>query len=203
MIDDGNPTKQKIMETSLQLFSKNGYSATSVRQISREAGFRESVIYNHFAGKYDILKNLYFIEIKSVRKIFLKDIDMKWMKEDPKKFLMVIADKIMIYSNDEDRAKFLKIIMMEMFRDHQAKELIQKDVFENGKIMLEHIFLKMMKVGLIKEKNPLILANEFLGPLIFFNLDHLLSNFSDKNRESRDDLIKSHIDFFWENVKID
>lgn len=191
------------METSLRLFSKNGYSATSVRQISREAGFRESVIYNHFAGKYDILKNLYVIEIASIRKIFLKDINIKQMKSNPKEFLRSIADKIMIYSNDENRAKFLKIIMMEMFRDSSAKELIQKDIFENGKSMLKNIFSQMIREGFIKEKDPFILANEFLGPLMFFNLNHLLSNASDKNSEYRYYLVKAHIDFFWENVKTD
>ncbi|QXM05355.1 TetR/AcrR family transcriptional regulator [Crassaminicella indica] len=202
MIDDGNPTKQKILETSLRLFSKNGYSATSVRQISREAGFRESVIYNHFSGKYDILKTLYDVEIASVRSEFLKNIDIDEIKKDPKRFLQRIADKIMIYSNDEDRAKFLKVIMMEMFRDSRAKELVKKDIFENSKIMLKNIFFKMRKAGLIKEKDPLMLANEFLATLIFFNLEHLLSNERNENKAFRHNLVKKHIDFFWENVKL-
>ncbi|QEK11514.1 TetR/AcrR family transcriptional regulator [Crassaminicella thermophila] len=201
MKEDGNGTKLKILEASLRLFSKNGFSATSVRQISKEAGFRESVIYNHFSGKYDILKTLFYIEIDSVRKDFLKEIELENIKNNPKGLLMSIADRFMGYSKDTKRSKFLKIIIMEMFRDSRAKELVKKDLFENGKIMLKNIFLNMIKLGIMKEKDPQILANEFLAPLFFINLEYLLS--SDENTFDKHKLVKEHIDFFWESVKID
>ncbi|TCO76933.1 TetR/AcrR family transcriptional regulator [Marinisporobacter balticus] len=201
MIEDGNITKKKILETALRLFSKNGFSATSVRQICREAGFRESVIYNHFASKYDILRIIFLIEVDSVRNEFFREVDIEMMQKNPKDVLYLIADRIMIYANDENRARFLRVIMMEMFRDSRAKKLIKEDVFENGKVMLKEIFLQMMKAGIIKEKDPQILANEFLGPLIFFNLEHLLRNSSNENITFRHNLIQEHIDFFWEKIK--
>ena len=46
-------TKEKIVETALELFSQRGYGGVSIRDIAREVGIRESSIYNHFPGKQD------------------------------------------------------------------------------------------------------------------------------------------------------
>jgi AcrR family transcriptional regulator len=51
----GEKTKNLILSKSLQLFSENGYSGTSVRNISSAVGLRESAIYNHFRSKKDLL----------------------------------------------------------------------------------------------------------------------------------------------------
>ena len=49
------PTKEKIFEVSLDLFSQKGFDAVSVREIAREVGIRESSIYNHYKNKEAIL----------------------------------------------------------------------------------------------------------------------------------------------------
>ena len=44
-------TKERILETALELFSQRGYGGVSVRDIARAVGIRESSIYNHFENK--------------------------------------------------------------------------------------------------------------------------------------------------------
>lgn len=39
-------TKEKIVETALDLFSQRGYDGVSVRDIARAVGIRESSLYN-------------------------------------------------------------------------------------------------------------------------------------------------------------
>jgi len=46
---------ESIMETSLKLFSRQGYSATSIRQIADELGIAKATIYHHFKDKQAIL----------------------------------------------------------------------------------------------------------------------------------------------------
>ena len=43
-----NYTKQQIFEVSLDLFSKKGYSAVSIRDICKYVQIKESSIYYHF-----------------------------------------------------------------------------------------------------------------------------------------------------------
>ena len=50
----GERTRQTIEAAAYELFLEQGYSATSMRQISQEAGIALGGIYNHFAGKEEI-----------------------------------------------------------------------------------------------------------------------------------------------------
>ena len=46
-------TKEKIVFEALQLFSKDGYEATSTRAIARSINCSDAVIYKHFkSNKY-------------------------------------------------------------------------------------------------------------------------------------------------------
>ena len=60
---ESKPTKERIFDVSLELFSQRGFDAVSVREIAREVGIRESSIYNHYKNKEAILDTIieYFI----------------------------------------------------------------------------------------------------------------------------------------------
>ncbi len=46
------------MAAALQLFGTNGYEATTINQIAREAGYSKGLLYNYFDSKEDLLKEL-------------------------------------------------------------------------------------------------------------------------------------------------
>ena len=56
-MDRGN-TKQEILEASLELFSVQGFEATSISQIAGAVGIRKASLYSHFENKQSILDAL-------------------------------------------------------------------------------------------------------------------------------------------------
>ncbi len=54
----GLRTREAILEAALRLFLRQGYHATGVREIAREAGVSLGAAYNHFASKEQILEEL-------------------------------------------------------------------------------------------------------------------------------------------------
>ena len=46
-----NDTKQRILDVSLELFSQNGFSAVSIRDICRQVQIKESSVYYYFKSK--------------------------------------------------------------------------------------------------------------------------------------------------------
>ena len=58
MPKDTPNAKNKILNTSIQLFSSQGYKETSIRSISKEAGVNVSMISYYFGGKDGILKEI-------------------------------------------------------------------------------------------------------------------------------------------------
>lgn len=78
---DGAQTRARLLDAALELFSKQGYAATSVRQIADVVGVRDSAIYAHFDGKqqiYDSLVNEHGPEL--LRRI---DVDGAWLAQRP------------------------------------------------------------------------------------------------------------------------
>lgn len=51
-------TRGRIMQTSLQLFTKQGYDATGLAQICDEAGVSKGAFYHHFISKHDLFIQL-------------------------------------------------------------------------------------------------------------------------------------------------
>lgn len=51
-------SRQKILESSLELFGTKGYKSTTISDIVKKAGISKGLIYHYFDSKEDILKQL-------------------------------------------------------------------------------------------------------------------------------------------------
>ena len=47
-------TKERILAAALEMFSKNGYEGTNVRDIAVSLGIVKSGVYKHYASKEEI-----------------------------------------------------------------------------------------------------------------------------------------------------
>lgn len=54
----GLRTREEILDAALRLFLRQGYHATGMREIAREAGVSLGAAYNHFSSKEQILEEL-------------------------------------------------------------------------------------------------------------------------------------------------
>jgi AcrR family transcriptional regulator len=50
----GDQTRAALVETAFELFSRQGYHGTTIRQIAKGMGLTPGSLYNHFAGKDEI-----------------------------------------------------------------------------------------------------------------------------------------------------
>lgn len=59
--DEAQPTstKERILDVALQLFTQQGYDATSLQEIADRLGFTKAALYYHFRSKDDILMALH------------------------------------------------------------------------------------------------------------------------------------------------
>lgn len=48
-------TKQKLINAALQVFSQKGYAASTTKDIAREAGVTDGLIYHYFSSKEELL----------------------------------------------------------------------------------------------------------------------------------------------------
>ncbi|MGH7515868.1 MAG: TetR/AcrR family transcriptional regulator [Gemmatimonadales bacterium] len=56
---DGEATRQRLLRAALELFTSNGFRATTTPEIAERAGVAEGTIYRHFSGKEHLLNEVF------------------------------------------------------------------------------------------------------------------------------------------------
>lgn len=121
------PKMKAILQTSLELFSSQGYSNTSTKEIAEVAGVAEGTIFKHFGSKekllyatlIPILKHTIADEWKNQLSEMTKNINDYSFSE----FLTKILQSEIIHSTDN--LKVFKILFMEyLYQEDLRKNLL-------------------------------------------------------------------------------
>jgi AcrR family transcriptional regulator len=62
-------SKEKIRATAMVLFIKQGYYATSISDIAKQAGISKGLLYNYYKGKEELLSEMVEARIKEVAEV--------------------------------------------------------------------------------------------------------------------------------------
>lgn len=193
-------TKIKIMSAALDLFSRYGFAGSSVRNIAKKVGIRESAIYNHFASKEAILKEIlneyspWNVGINLLTEELLNELD------NPRKFLSIFSEKLLIHWNKEYERKILRLLVFEEFRDNSDPDNSLKKLMLSMQELWIIIFNEMKKLKIIKNIDSEVLSNEFVATLFFIRIEFLSGDDSNKIIEANKKL-QDHIKFFWDAIK--
>lgn len=133
MAEKGN-TKQVILAAALDLFSTQGFEATSMQQIAEAVGIRKPSLYSHFAGKQEILDELVRTTIEQYEKhsLFAQadwdnpdfTADKQDIMEDD--VLQMILKHFCYIVHDPNISKSRKMLTIEQFQNPTLKELQTK-----------------------------------------------------------------------------
>ena len=196
------PTKERILDVSLKLFSEKGYKSTSVRDIAKDVGITQSGLYNHFKGKNTILEMLVTNLMDSdVVKLFDKK-SIEELTESGKTVLRSIATTFKLISFDKKNEALFKLLMQELYKNHTIREIYNEHFYQENVKKLSSIFFVMMQNETIKNNDPLFLAHEFFAPLFFYQMQVNLLKIDGKSNSSMVTLFEKHVDNFWENNKL-
>ncbi len=62
-------SKEKIRAAAMELFIKQGYYATSISDIAKQAGISKGLLYNYYKGKEELLSEMVESRIKEVMEV--------------------------------------------------------------------------------------------------------------------------------------
>lgn len=199
-------TKERIFEVSIELFSKKGYDAVSMREIGREVGIRESSIYNHYKNKEAILD--------SIIEFFMSELEASSMPEEEMNNLMSLGPEVFFQEGAKQfikgmstpkTEKIWRIISIEVFHNEKIKNFFVKELLEAPIKSWEMIFKNMMERGLIKEYDPKILAHEYFSFALYLYFEYFILKY-DTGYDSFMDLackkMADHAEFMLESIKI-
>ena len=199
----GGKTKDKILKHALKLFSSKGYKATTVRDIAGSMGMKQSALYNHFKNKDEILETLIRNLTSSAIVTLFNDKEAQELHKQGKSLLLSIATTFKLIGFDKQNEALFKLLMQEIFRNESIREIYNERFYQENVKKLSGLFFAMMQDDIIQSSDPLLLANEFFSPLFFYQMQVSLLKLDKKSTSSVVSMFEKHVDFFWENIKIE
>jgi len=186
-----NRTKRKIFETSMDLFAKKGYDATSIEEITAVVGVAKGTLYYHFSSKEEIFNFL----VEEGMKLLKNSVEIKIATEETtiEKLKAVLLIQIKILTKYEN---FIRIIASQIWGTEPRNMHCKTQVF--GYIdKIEEIVKHGMEEGEIRTGDPKIIASEIFGllcsNLIYNTLNSNAEMDVEKMKEEYESLILKNI----------
>lgn len=174
-MDRGN-TKQEVLEAALELFSVQGFEATSISQIAGAVGIRKASLYSHFESKQAILDAL----VKEVlgqyteHSIFART---DWEKNaeklplTPDEAVEMIREQIQYIIHDPYISRARKMLMIEQFQNQELAKLQTKQNYSDVMRYFTGLIKCLIQKGILAEDDPEIMAAQFCLPIsVWINL---------------------------------
>ena len=177
-MDRGN-TKQEILEAALDLFSVQGFEATSISQIASAVGIRKASLYSHFENKQAILDALVkdVLEKYEQNSIFAR---VDWNQSDdtedkpaltPDAVAQMILGQIRYILHDPHISKGRKMLIMEQFQNPELAKLQTKQNYSDVLGYFTGLMKQLIRQGVLTEDDPEIMAAQFCLPIsVWINL---------------------------------
>jgi len=153
-------TREKIIEASIDLFSKNGFERTSVRQIAAAIGLTEGSVYRHFTSKDDILDEV-FVYAQNFIHSPLPIEQTLGALQGMSIFRGLLAPLPEIIMAEPTVVKIMQIIFHEMNHNENIRHYYQKEYIERGDNYISELFEKCIEKRTIRACNTLALAKVF------------------------------------------
>jgi AcrR family transcriptional regulator len=189
----GETTRLAIEDAAIDLFLKQGYHATSMRQIADKVDLALGGIYNHFSSKDEIFEGII--------------IDKHPYKQILPAILAAQGDTV-----EEFFRSAFQIVISELNKRPEFVNLLFIELVEfkgkHGALLLKEIAPKMMPVfeKLIKSRkslrvtNPAVLMRSFVGMIMSYYITGLIISNSIINKLMPKDISDQYVDIFLHGI---
>lgn len=174
-MERGN-TKKEILEAALELFSVQGFEATSISQIASAVGIRKASLYSHFENKQSILDELVkeVLEQYAAHSIFAKT---DWGKDSdnlpmtPDDSVQMIKGQIRYILHDPHISKARKMLVIEQFQNPELAKLQTKQNYSDVLEYFTGLIGQLIRHGVLAEDDLEIMAAQLCLPIsVWINL---------------------------------
>lgn len=199
MAAKGN-TKQEILKAALELFSVQGYEATSISQIADAVGIRKASLYSHFENKQLILDTLIqtVLEQYERQSVFA---NANWDEANAasdmtaETAVRLLTGHIRYILHDPMVCQARKMLVIEQFQNPQMARLQTKQNYSDVMDYFTELVRRLIRQGKLRDCDAEMMAAQLCLPIsVWINL-------CDREPERENDvmkLIERHVRQFFE-----
>lgn len=168
-MDRGN-RKQEILGAALELFSVQGFEATSIAQIADAVGIRKASLYSHFENKQAILDALVqeVLEQYEGHSLFARadwEKDTDSLPQTADDAVQMIQGQIRYILHDPAISRARKMLVIEQFQNPELAKLQTKQNYSDVLRYFTGLINCLIRQGVLAEDDPEIMAAQFCLPV--------------------------------------
>ena len=165
-MDRGN-TKQGILEAALELFSVQGFEATSISQIASAVGIRKASLYSHFESKQAILDALVrdVLDQYAAHSIFARPDGDSEDAPTPESTERVILEQLRYILHDPHISRARKMLVVEQFRNPELAQLQTRQNYTDVLAYFTSLVERLIRSDVLAGEDPGIMAAQLCLPI--------------------------------------
>ncbi|WP_017150430.1 TetR/AcrR family transcriptional regulator [Bacillus bingmayongensis] len=167
-------TINKLMQSGIELFSKQGYSSTSVDQIVKHAGYSKGAFYSHFSNKEEFLLKL----IKEGIDFYFEDLKEALNEKDRDLLNKFKKHSMRLLNEAYEKGSSPMLLQGCMISNElpQIKEILTLQM-EEWRMFTTHFIQEMKNEGIVGSSlDARTLATAGMALFNGFNLQHFVDN---------------------------
>ena len=199
-------TKERIFDIAINLFAKNGFDSTSMREIAETVGIKKASMYSHFKSKDEILEKIIDYPMERIGIVGQQGVETEELiiSMGIEEFMSMASGIFMDWMKDPYMEQIWRIICIELYHNDKIKEFYKKFI-DNAFSFWTSNFDFMIKNKLIKPLNPEMLAREYLSFYTSAYMDYFIfryDNTSGSFIQEHQDSLDQHTEFIVNSIKL-
>ena len=159
-------SREAIVEAAERLFLGRGFGSVSMDELAEAAGVARRTLYNQFASKEEIFREMLLRVSRQLEAAFPPGIETQGDVED---VLRLIAQVILDLHKHPEYLGFLRMVVADSRQFPWIAEEFAA-VMNPQTERLTHFFADMTAAGILDCRNPLLAAHQFMGLINEFSL---------------------------------
>lgn len=153
--------KERIIETTFELFARQGYNSTGINQIISEAEVARASFYLHFKSKEDLC-----VEFLNVRhEYWFSELNTFLAKEKDLKSKVINAFDFLIYMNEKEN--FRGCSFLNILSEIPTDNIKILNVIQSHKADLRNYFLELMNDDILSDHIYMLFESSIIESQLF------------------------------------
>jgi TetR/AcrR family transcriptional regulator len=170
----GDERRSQILQVAIRLFSQCGFSGTTTKEIAREAGVSEAMVFRHFTTKSELYHAI--LDRKAcegeLSNPFQAVGGAMAENDDAKVFYTLILNALNHHERDPE---FMRLLFHAALEGHELAEIfINRNIVPLYEFMSDYIARRQAEGGIRKDVKPRLIVRAFVGMMIHHALNNSL-----------------------------
>jgi AcrR family transcriptional regulator len=193
---EARDTRELLLDAALDLFARQGFARTTVRQIAGVVGVRDSAIYAHFASKQAIYDALFAEAGPVLLDTLGLDVD-TLAATHPAKAVPQLIGKVLAAWDTPRARRFASVLVREGIIGSGAGGRSLAVAIAAARQRLEEPFARWIAAGLLRDDIPAAqLVWELVTPIATIRFLYLHGQATDAERQAGHHLAEQHVAYF-------